>query len=89
MNIEEVNKIKIKDALTSTYGVKSVEFNDLSYGTKIQLFGIDNFAFARDAIKRILNISNNTTLSILEENKKDLKATYVYLFNSNDKKIRK
>lgn len=76
--LTDEKKKQIVDVLKSHYGVGDVQYKDMNYGISIDIDGITSFRFIKQAIIKILNI-NDDALSILSENEKLNKATYVYL----------
>jgi|APGre2960657404_1045060.scaffolds.fasta_scaffold06497_3 hypothetical protein len=74
----EDKKAKIKDILCSFYGATDVQYKSLNYGICIEISGTDSFRFIKNAIGKVLEVSEDT-LSVLGENKKSQKASYVYL----------
>jgi hypothetical protein len=71
-------KIKIKDMLCSKYGATDVQYKDLTYGICIEVVGTDSFRFVKNTIINMLDV-HEETLTVLGENKRSLKASYVYL----------
>ena len=76
--VNEDKKAKIKNVLCTMYGATDVQYRDLSYGICIDVTGTDSFRFVKNAILKTLDV-HEETLSVLGENKRTLKASYVYL----------
>lgn len=76
--LNDDKKSKIKDMLCTFYGATDVGYKDLSYGIRIEVVGTDSFRFIRNAIGKVLEVTDDT-ITILEENDKTLSASYVYL----------
>lgn len=76
--LNEDKKSKIKDMLCTFYGVTNVGYKDLSYGIRIEVVGSNSFRFIKNAIGKVLEVTDDT-ITILEENESLLSASYVYL----------
>jgi hypothetical protein len=76
--VDESKKTEIRHILCDKYGANDVQYHDLSYGICIDVVGTDSFRFIKNAIIKTLGVHEDT-LSVLSENKKSLKASYVYL----------
>jgi len=80
-------KDKIRNVLCSFYGARDVQYKDLNYGICIEISGTDSFRFIKNAIGKVLDVSEDT-ISILGESLKDQRASYVYL-PEKDKNLHK
>ena len=71
-------KTKIKNVLCYNYGATDVQYRDLTYGICIDVVGTNSFRFIKNVILNTLDV-NEETLTVLVENKRTLKSSYVYL----------
>ena len=76
--VNENKKVIIKDMLCKFYGATDVTYKDMPYGILIEVSGTDSFRFIKDAIVKTLEVKE-TALSVLNENKKALTASYIFL----------
>jgi hypothetical protein len=71
-------KTLVSSTLTNHYGVKTVEYRQLTYGVGIQLTGSDSFGFILGAISKVTGIATES-FGVLGENKDTKTAFYAYL----------
>jgi hypothetical protein len=79
--LNEEKKNELRNLLCTFYGVKQVNYSELSYGICIDITGSDNtssFRFIKNAIKDVLNVKEDT-ISVLSESESQMTAKYVYL----------
>ena len=78
MVLNEDKKNQIKTMLKTHYGVADVQYRDMSYGICIDIEGANSFRFIKNAIGKVLDVTEDT-ISVLTENEENFKASYVYL----------
>lgn len=76
--VSEDKKVIIKNTLCKFYGATDVTYKEMPSGILIEVSGTDSFRFIKDAIIKTLEVKENA-LSILNENKKTLSASYIFL----------
>lgn len=85
--LNEDKKNNLKDLLCSFYGAKEVNYRNVSYGICIDVIGSCNFRFIKNAIKKTLNVPEESIGTLSESDEKN-SATYVYM-PENDKVLQK
>jgi len=85
--LNEDKKNNIKELLCSFYGASDVNYRDVSYGICIDVIGSCNFRFVKNAIKKTLDVPDES-IGILSESDEKSLATYVYM-PEKDKSLQK